>query len=148
MKPSWSLSNRSVWLWCVALNWAWTQVIAWSRCNNCIYIYTLIQKRQPDANDGAALLLALSTLGHDRPEGSRLRPKIRYTGRQSYVHNFWGLRVSLHLIYYVVAGLLCAREISQHPIQDAGASVITHNHDEEETRHVISFDAVQMFTYR
>jgi len=62
-----------------------------------------------DANDGAALSLALSTLGHDRPEGqvADLVLQLLIRGANPMRHNFWGLRVSLHLNYHVVAGLLC-----------------------------------------
>lgn len=63
-----------------------------------------------DASDGAALSLALSTLGHDRPEGqvADLVLQLLIRGANPTRHNFWSLRVSLHLNYYVVAGLLCA----------------------------------------
>lgn len=63
-----------------------------------------------DASDGAALSLALSTLGHNRPEEqvAELVLQLLIRGANPTRHNFWGLRVSLHLNYHVVAGLLCA----------------------------------------
>jgi hypothetical protein len=78
-------------------------------CRTEVVCHLLDGGMSVDASDGAALSLALSTLGHNRPEEqvADLVLELLMRGANPTRHNFWGLRVSLHLNYQVVAGLLC-----------------------------------------
>ena len=77
-------------------------------CRTEVVCYLLDSGMSVDANDGAALSLALSTLSHNRPEQqvADLVLEMLKRGANPTRHDFWGLRVSLRLNAQIVSGLL------------------------------------------
>ena len=109
----------------------------WYGCKEVVCFLMDDDKMPVDADDGAALSLALSTLGHDRSEAqvADLVQELLKRGANPTRHNLWGIRVCLQLDYHVVASLMCTYAMNWDGGHHLLSSLVEELEEDENQEH-------------
>lgn len=88
-----------------------------------------------DVDDGTPLRLALSTIGyeHTEDEVADVVHELLLRGANPTLHGLWGIRLCLHLQYYVVGSLMCTYAMKwshgQRLLEELWHELRQHGHD-------------------